>query len=767
MLQLKPNAMKKIFLFSLVLICYQLLIAQPPQGFSYQAIVRNSSGEIVPSQLVNFRLSLINGVNSTVYFVETHLTTTTPQGIANLIIGEGSVVSGTFSSTPFNTVSINLKVEVDITGGTTFANMGTVSLKSVPYALSANTVNISGTTGQTLTHNGITWTSSSNLFNNGTNVGVGTSTPTAKFTITGSLSNPTIPSTVSSGILRIGNQNYTAEGIDIGHSPASPFSGWLQVGYSGGAEPFSLQPLGGNVGIGTLNPTEKLDINGQIRIQGGNPGAGKVLTSDATGVASWATLSGGSNWTVSGANIYRPTGNVGVGTAAPLSLLEIQGGDATDEKPIFAVRNTLGDVVFAVYQSGVRMYVDESTSKNARGGFAIGGIGDNLKLGNTYFQVTPDSVRVNLREPVAKGNRGGFAIGGIGDNLKEPPTSLMHLTPDNYFIGHRAGEAMETGLYNTFIGYEAGIKSYFGNGNIFLGFNTGHENQVGALNVFIGNEAGYNFTGQDDGEENVFIGNTAGRNITSVANSIFIGTRAGFMAGVGTYSNTFVGDRAGANGAMGSHNTLIGASAGFHSTGEYNTYLGSYAGQASYTGSYNVFIGYNAGTSETGSNKLYIANNGTSPLIYGDFASPKVAINSTNPTQTLDVNGGTRVRTLTGTGNRAVYTDPTGVLTTSTSDIRLKENVKPLLNSLSKVTELQGVMYNWKSDSAHTNFVGFIAQEVEEVIPELVFTNPTDGYKGVNYAEMTAILVEAMKEQQKQIEALKAELEELKAIITK
>jgi len=54
-----------------------------------------------------------------------------------------------------------------------------------------------------------------------------------------------------------------------------------------------------------------------------------------------------------------------------------------------------------------------------------------------------------------------------------------------------------------------------------------------------------------------------------------------------------------------------------------------------------------------------------------------------------------------------------------------------------------------------------IAQEVEKVLPELVFVNNVDGYKGINYAEMSAVLVEAIKEQQQQIEAEKAKNKEL------
>ena len=83
----------------------------------------------------------------------------------------------------------------------------------------------------------------------------------------------------------------------------------------------------GNVGIGTIAPSEKLDVDGQIRIRGGSPGAGKVLTSDANGVATWqdAAAGGGSLWTESGSNIYRSSGNVGIGVVNPSSRLHVVG----------------------------------------------------------------------------------------------------------------------------------------------------------------------------------------------------------------------------------------------------------------------------------------------------------------------------------------------------------------------------------------------------------------------------------------------------------
>jgi hypothetical protein len=66
--------------------------------------------------------------------------------------------------------------------------------------------------------------------------------------------------------------------------------------------------------------------------------------------------------------------------------------------------------------------------------------------------------------------------------------------------------------------------------------------------------------------------------------------------------------------------------------------------------------------------------------------------------------------------------------------------------------QLRGVSFTWKSNPEYGTRIGFVAQEFEQVVPELSFINPTDGFMGINYAEMTAVLVEAMKEQQQLID---------------
>jgi hypothetical protein len=110
------------------------------------------------------------------------------------------------------------------------------------------------------------------------------------------------------------------------------------------------------------------------------------------------------------------------------------------------------------------------------------------------------------------------------------------------------------------------------------------------------------------------------------------------------------------------------------------------------------------------------------------------------------------------------------VVAFSTSDERLKENIKPLDNALDKVLKISGVSFDWKElteeekKTIHGNEghdIGVIAQEIEEVLPEVV-TERDNGYKAVKYEKIVPLLIESIKEQQKQIENLKKEIKELK-----
>ena len=125
-----------------------------------------------------------------------------------------------------------------------------------------------------------------------------------------------------------------------------------------------------------------------------------------------------------------------------------------------------------------------------------------------------------------------------------------------------------------------------------------------------------------------------------------------------------------------------------------------------------------------------------------------VGIGTTNPGYTLTVNGDSYVTSGSWTA----------------SDARLKKNVTPLTGSLNKIAQLNGVNYFWRNGEypemkfTSTKQVGFIAQDIEGIIPEIVTTNK-DGFKGVSYEKLTPILVEAIKELKAEVERLKTFLE--------
>jgi hypothetical protein len=104
-----------------------------------------------------------------------------------------------------------------------------------------------------------------------------------------------------------------------------------------------------------------------------------------------------------------------------------------------------------------------------------------------------------------------------------------------------------------------------------------------------------------------------------------------------------------------------------------------------------------------------------------------------------------------------------------TSDVRYKTHVQPLGNALETIENLHGVTYDYKRAAfPKMNFpagrqVGFIAQEVQSVLPQLV-SKDRDGYLSVDYVQVVPVLVEAIKEQQKEIEALKREKEHLNTL---
>ena len=464
---------------------------------------------------------------------------------------------------------------------------------------------------------------------------------------------------------------------------------------------------------------------------------------------SWENLSAEGIWILNTNDLSLSDNNyrVGIGTSGTNSKLEVRADASFGENDtLFVVKDNAGYPVFAVFPDGAKVFVDQ-TAKGKVGGFAVSGRTSSKFTQEDYFHITPDSARIYLNAP-AKGKVGGFAVSGRTSSKGEA-TNFLNITPDNYFIGHDVAPNIDGGLRNSVLGYNAGYSLVGGDDNIF-----------------IGNKAGY-MTGASisGGNENVFIGNEAGYNTTTPVRNVFIGHHAGYQNVIGQY-NTYIGNAAGENGT-GFYNTIIGGlAATTNDFGSSNVIIGYVAGRdmvssnnimigraAGYNNTaeegYNIYIGTYAGEGIEDQNyRLEIRNDRTKPpLLYGEFDNRRLAINGrTTNDYTFYVNG-----TASGTSAWA-----------NTSDLRLKKDVQTISNALERVISLRGVNFKWKDELQFEEGLqmGFIAQEAEEIIPEVVRKN-NDSYS-IQYAPITAILVEAVKEQQNQIDDLKLENEMLK-----
>ncbi|MFC6226061.1 tail fiber domain-containing protein [Hymenobacter artigasi] len=186
-------------------------------------------------------------------------------------------------------------------------------------------------------------------------------------------------------------------------------------------------------------------------------------------------------------------------------------------------------------------------------------------------------------------------------------------------------------------------------------------------------------------------------------------------------------------------------------------------GNISLQSNYDLLIrDANHGLGWYGGGKLWGSVNIDGPVLYG-YSGGILGINQ----------GGTRTSALTwlSNGNVGIGTTAPGVRLdvagdaratsfTTSSDRRFKQNIRPLTSALSAVLALQGMRYEWNTlgvqhgGKANTAQVGLIAQEVEKIYPELVSTD-ADGFKSVNYAQLTPVLIEAIKELAAQNEALR------------
>lgn len=695
--------MKKLFTLISIVAFSQYLLAQTINGFNYQAVIRNSNGEIIANELVQVRVSLLQDAETgSIVYSEDHDVTTNNFGLVNLVIGQGTVISGDFSTIDWGSSSYFLKLELNLNGGG-FNELGTTVLHAVPYAMHAETV---------------------------TNTDDADADPNNEIQDL-SLSGNTLSLTKSAQTVTI------------------PTPGW------------------------------------------GN------LTDDA----------------------------------------------------LFAVVNANGDTVFAVFQEGVRIYVSETATKSARGGFAVAGINSTGKGTATEFlRVTPDSVRIYVDESVTKAQRGGFAVAGINSSGKGTASDLFRVTPDsvrvyidesttqttggsfavasrnatktaganilsvkpestsvfindptqgfnvvntgnaqnenlmrlteeNYFIGHDIAPNLTTATKNSIFGYKAGNKITSGGNNVLIGNEAGININSGHENICIGNYAGHNITWQT---RNVCIGDSAGRDNTSGQYNVYLGSFAGRRVTTGTY-NVVLGGSAASDSDFGSSNVVIGYAAGRLMESSNNVFIGNGAGYNN-TGSVggNVFIGYYAGEEyNTQDNTLAIAGSTRSwaPLIYGEFDNKLVKINGNLGIGTSEFGNGTNTLSLyTGVVPSASITNGVQLYAEGASaELKVRDEfgnittLSPHNFSLTKKSEpMAWSFYSKNSELNQEINVDMLKaiRVIESLSGEkLVFINNLKNNNQFKSEKQSLSLVELFKQQQQTIDTLLKENARQEALI--
>ena len=333
-------------------------------------------------------------------------------------------------------------------------------------------------------------------------------------------------------------------------------------------------------------------------------------------------------------------------------------------------------------------------------------------------------------------------------------------------------------------------------GNTVLGVAALNATGDGANNVAIGNYAITNST--PTVEDSVAIGLSSLTNLTDGVKNTAIGTFAGSSIATGS-SNTFIGSGSGSNILSGENNLILGSYGGevamnntvALSVGSVvkakldeheNVLLGSNAGKSFSTGLNNIFIGKDAGknlteTAGQGNNNIIIGGSpgvsgnkiGNGNVIIGTFATfpgaPSAAIG--NDTIYLGDGAGHLRMTIDGSGNTKFQGTTLASQSLTFSDERLKKDIKVVDNALERLTSLEGVVYNWRTDKfpemnlGNKPQMGVIAQKVEKVFPQAVITGD-NGIKTVAYNMLIAPIIEAIKELKKMVFSHSEEIAKLK-----
>ncbi len=795
--------MKTLIALIFFLIFSAGLFSQPPQKMSYQAIVRNTEGELVREQQVGILISILEGsADGSAVYTETQTVQTNKNGLLSLEIGQNAG----FGLIDWSAGDYYLKTEIDPSGGTAYSIRGTTQLLSVPYALyakQAEEVKNAQMDGNAAAFDGWDKNEADDFDGQYTN-------------LTGAPINLSSFNNDAGYLTMEGDSSITNELQDLGSV--------LRRGADAGNRKITNLADPSEPGD-AVNKAYMEDATRQVWNRSGNDGTDpetdylgtrdnqplvfrindmEKMRLDTTGTLSFSNI-GCSVLLGQGAGMNNDLANnfnVFVGDSAGYA-------------------NTSGHLNTA--NGSYALYSNTTGSDNTAGGYA------SLKYNTT------GSFNTSYGIYSLYGNTIGTKNTAIGNNT-------LYSNID--------------GSYNSAFGYNAMLANKSGNKNVAMGSMALSVNTQGSFNTALGSYAlAYNASGNGNtaigksaafysnrGNSNIAIGVSAQFSNIKISNIVAIGDSALYYNGGSTLSgsqgtkNTAVGSKALLDNRTGFGNTAVG----FHSmkdniSGRFNSAFGDGSMISNTAGDYNSGFGESSlysnrsgsGNTATGVYSLFENTNGINNSACGAYALQKNTTGNYNTAvggYTLlnnadgDFNtacgfdAGPYSTSLTNTGafgygaytytsntirigNSAISSIGGFVPWTNLSDGRFKTHVQTNVPGLTFIMKLRPVTFNWDlekleehqgiRDSLRVNdavmavarkekeeklYTGFIAQEVEKAAAECGFDfsaiirpgTEKDVYN-LSYAEFVVPLVKAMQEQQQRIEALEAEIAAIKA----
>jgi hypothetical protein len=499
----------------------------------------------------------------------------------------------------------------------------------------------------------------------------------------------------------------------------------------------------GTSGTSGIDGTSGINgVNGTSGINGANGTSGSSGTSvSVSGTLNYVSKFTGTGTTIGNSLIFDNGTNVGIGTTSPANLLDVvKAGTnaisvqntANTSDAYYIAQNTAGSAFFGINATGPYVYTLAALNFHV-----ITNNVERLRVtsaGNVLISTTTSAASV-LKFQVGDGTTDARAYFNPSSQYA---LAVANSSSNAYYIGvGTSGTTSSFVLHNASAGTNPFTIAYTG------------------AATFTSSVTASSFSG-------------AGTGLTGTASSLTSGSS---NALAGYASSSYLNK----NGT-----SYYQATTWIELTGVHGLYCPSVNGAHFYPNNASSYATWALAGSRGGYGGIYdsyslmamMHDSGGSGGFYRE-ASSKWTIYWSSANNSVGINGSTTLNWAAAVTNGTMfYTSESyatynmfAVAFVPTSDIRLKENFAPLENSLDKIKQLEGVSYNRIEDIEKKREIGFIAQHVQEIIPEIVkYHEDTDTY-GVDYDKITALLTEALKEEDSKVEALNTKIAALEAKI--